>query len=121
MTAAPWPPRPPRYSDRTSRRRRRHDLSCQQRRLISGGSLTAPEPALPSAPTMPGGGAGPGAWPARRRVWIAIAAAGAVVAAGVISYLLLAGGHNTPSPTPQAQVLPPPCTTKSAKASVLPG
>jgi len=83
--------------------------------------VTAPEPAPPSAPTMPGGGAGPGGRPARRRVWIAIAAAGAVVAAGVVSYLLLAGGHKTPSPAPPTQVLPPPCTQQTAKARVLPG
>ena len=70
---------------------------------------------------MPGGGAGPGGRPARRRVWIAIAAAGAVVAAGVVSYLLLAGGHKTPSPAPPTQVLPPPCTQQTAKARVLPG
>jgi DNA-binding beta-propeller fold protein YncE len=85
--------------------------------------VTAPEPAPPSAPTMPGGGAGPGAWPARRRTWIAIAAAGAVVAAGVVSYLLLAGGHKTPSAAPPSTapsattpvLAPPGCTTKTAR------
>ena len=82
--------------------------------------VTAPDPAPPSAPPTVGG-AGPGSRGARRRAWIAIAVASAVVAAGVISYLLLAGGHKTPSSTHPSQLLPPPCTTQSAEARVLPG
>ena len=100
-------------------------LGAQQPTDTSGGSPappgTEPKPAPPSAPPTVGGGADSGSRSARRRGWIAIAAAGAVVVAGVVSYLLLAGGHRTPPPAPLAQVLPPPCTTKSAKSNVLPG
>jgi hypothetical protein len=93
--------------------------------------VTAPEPAPPSAPPTVGGGAGSESGPAWRRIWIAIAAASAVVAAGVIGYLLLAGGHKTSSAPPPStappsvaspsQILPPPCTKKSANARVLSG
>jgi DNA-binding beta-propeller fold protein YncE len=107
---------------------------AQQPTGTSGGSpappVTAPEPAPPSTPPTVGGGGGSDSGPAWRRIWIAIAAASAVVVAGVIGYLLLAGGHKTPSAAPpstappsaapQSQVLPPPCTKKSANASLLP-